>query len=101
MGKRVEKRNTIRVDKTDAFTGLQKIFMQRPMLIFGVPGIISVCFALGFFGWALDQYVKTSYLSTNIILLGSMAMIVGLLLLFTGIILRAITARASIFPWSS
>lgn len=101
MGKRIEKRNTIRVDNTDPFTGLQKIFMRRPMLIFGLPGVISVCIALGFFGWALDLFVKSSYLSTNIILLGSMTMIVGLLLLFTGIILRAITARSSVFPWSS
>ncbi|MCX6641812.1 MAG: hypothetical protein NTV15_00285 [Candidatus Bathyarchaeota archaeon] len=101
MGKRVEKRNTVQVDKTDMFNGLQKIFMQRPMLIFGLPGIISVFVGLGFFAWALDLFIKSSYLSTNIILIASVAMIVGLLLLFTGIILRAITSRASIFPWSS
>ena len=101
MGKRVEKRNAIYVDKTDTFTGLQKTFMQRPMLIFGLPGIISIGAALGFFAWTLDLFIKSSYLSTNLLLIASMTMIIGLFLLLTGIILRAITARASIFPWSS
>jgi hypothetical protein len=101
LGKLIEKRNAIRVDKMDTFIGLQKIFMQRPMLIFGLPGIFSICAAVGFFAWALDLFVKSSYLSTNLLLIASMTMIVGLLLLLTGIILRAITARASIFPWSS
>jgi len=101
LGKRGEKRNTVRVDKTDIFTKLQKTFMQRPMLIFGLPGVISIFVAIGFFAFTLDIFIKSNFWSTNLLLISSLAMIVGLLFLFTGIILRAITARASIFPWSS
>jgi hypothetical protein len=101
LGKRGEKRDAVRVDKTDLFTNLQKTFMRRPMLIFGLPGVLFICVAFGFFALALDIFVKSNYVSTNILVVFSVTFIVGLLLVITGIILRAISARASVFPWSS
>jgi glycosyltransferase involved in cell wall biosynthesis len=70
----------------------QFVSIRHPLLFYGVPGIIMLVFATGFFAQALAIFSETRYVSTPLVLLAIGASVIGVLLLITGIILYTVTA---------
>jgi hypothetical protein len=68
------------------------VSIRHPLLFYGVPGIIMLVFATGFFAQALAIFSETRYVSTPLVLLAIGASVIGVLLLITGIILYTVTA---------
>lgn len=71
---------------------IQFVSLRRPLLFYGVPGIIMLVVATGFFAQALAIFSETRYVSTNLILVVVGAAMIGVVLLITGIILYTVTA---------
>jgi glycosyltransferase involved in cell wall biosynthesis len=61
--------------------------MRRPLLFYGVPGIIALLTAIAFWMWAFQIFAATRQVVTNIALVAIGATIVGLMLLTTAVIL--------------
>lgn len=70
----------------------QFVSIRHPLLFYGVPGIIMLVFATGFFAQALAIFSETRYVSTPLVLLAIGASVIGVLLVITGIILYTVTA---------
>jgi hypothetical protein len=70
----------------------QFVSIRHPLLFYGIPGIIMLLFATGFFAQALAIFSETRYVSTPLVLLAIGASVIGVLLLITGIILYTVTA---------
>jgi glycosyltransferase involved in cell wall biosynthesis len=64
--------------------------IQRPLLFYGVPGVLSSMIALGFWVWAFQIYTDVGSLPTNMTILAVLMTMVGLVLLSTGTILWVI-----------
>jgi glycosyltransferase involved in cell wall biosynthesis len=71
---------------------IQYVSIRHPLLFYGVPGIILLIFATGFFAQALAIFSETRYVSTPLIVLAIGASVIGVVLLITGIILYTVTA---------
>ena len=61
--------------------------IRRPLLFYGVPGIISMLISLFFWVWTLQTFATTRQVITNIALMAVATTIAGLMLLTTAIIL--------------
>jgi len=61
--------------------------IRRPLLFYGVPGMISMLISLFFWVWTLQTFATTRQIITNVTLIAVAATIVGLMLLTTAIIL--------------
>jgi len=61
--------------------------IRRPLLFYGVPGMISMLISLFFWVWTLQTFAATRQIITNVTLIAVATMIVGLMLLTTAIIL--------------
>jgi glycosyltransferase involved in cell wall biosynthesis len=61
--------------------------IRRPLLFYGVPGMISMLISLFFWVWTLQTFAATRQIITNVTLIAVAATIVGLMLLTTAIIL--------------
>jgi glycosyltransferase involved in cell wall biosynthesis len=61
--------------------------MRRPLLFYGVPGIIALLTAIAFWVWTFQIFAATRQVVTNIALVAIGATIVGLMLLTTAVIL--------------
>jgi len=68
--------------------------MRRPLVSFGLPGLLSLVISLVFWVWSLDMFAKTGTISTNVALLAVVTSVVGLMLMTTGIILWVIISVA-------
>jgi glycosyltransferase involved in cell wall biosynthesis len=71
---------------------IQFVSLRHPLLFYGLPGIIMLVVATGFFAQALAIFSETRYVSTNLILVAVGAAMIGVVLLITGIILYTVTA---------
>ncbi|MEM3579907.1 MAG: glycosyltransferase family 2 protein, partial [Candidatus Bathyarchaeia archaeon] len=63
------------------------ISMTRPMLFYGVPGLIALVTAAIFWVWTFQMFALTRQIFTNLALIAIGATIVGLLLLSTAVML--------------
>jgi len=61
--------------------------IRRPLLFYGVPGIISMLISLFFWVWTLQTFAATRQVITNVALMAVATTIAGLMLLTTAIIL--------------
>ena len=61
--------------------------IRRPLLFYGVPGIISMLISLLFWVWTLQTFAATRQVITNVALMAVATTITGLMLLTTAIIL--------------
>jgi len=61
--------------------------IRRPLLFYGVPGIISMLISLFFWVWILQTFAATRQVITNVALMAVATTIAGLMLLTTAIIL--------------
>jgi len=66
---------------------VKHLSIRRPMLFYGVPGLIAMLVAISFWLWTLQIFAATRQVSTNIALIALGATIVGLMLLTTAVIL--------------
>ena len=66
---------------------VKHLSMRRPLLFYGLPGLISMGIAAVFWAMTLRIYASTKAISTNITLIALSATFVGLILMTTGIIL--------------
>ncbi len=71
---------------------IQFVSIRHPLLFYGVPGIILLVVAAGFFAQALAIFSETRYVSTPLIILAIGAAVIGVIVIITGIILYTVTA---------
>jgi len=64
--------------------------IERPLTFYGIPGITLFSIGLFFIVWTLQIFSETRQIITNITLIGTGSIMVGILLLITGIILYTI-----------
>jgi hypothetical protein len=69
------------------------LFIRKPFMFFSLPGLLAIFTALGFSALAVQQFLLTNYLSTNMILLASAFAITSLILLTTSLTLWMIPKR--------
>jgi hypothetical protein len=74
------------------FTTLNHLSIRRPLIFYGLPGLVSTVIALAFWLWTLQIFADTRAISTNIALIAVGATIVGLMLMTTSIILWVIVS---------
>lgn len=72
-------------------TLLKIVEERRPLLIFGSAGLGIVIVGLGLEVWVVDVYSKTLHFAIGTSLIGILMIIVGILSIFTGITLHAIS----------
>ncbi|MEM3366600.1 MAG: glycosyltransferase family 2 protein [Candidatus Methanomethyliaceae archaeon] len=68
-------------------TTVKHISMTRPMLFYGVPGLIALVTAAIFWVWTFQMFALTRQIFTNLALIAIGATIVGLMLLSTAVML--------------
>jgi glycosyltransferase involved in cell wall biosynthesis len=61
---------------------------EKPLLIVGLPGLVSVMIGMFFLSWLMDIYVRESRVTTNIALASMAFVLVGTLLLSDALILH-------------
>ncbi|MFX0135399.1 MAG: glycosyltransferase family 2 protein [Candidatus Hodarchaeota archaeon] len=66
---------------------IKHISMRRPLLFYGLPGLVSMGIAAVFWAITLRIYASTKAISTNITLIALSATFVGLILMTTAIII--------------
>ena len=71
---------------------IKSLSIKRPLLFYGIPGILSLVVAMGFWVWCFQTFSLTRQLSTNVTLIAVVATIVGLIMLTTAILLWVLIA---------
>jgi glycosyltransferase involved in cell wall biosynthesis len=66
---------------------IKRLSIRRPLSFYGIPGMISLIFALIFWIWSIQSFATTRQLITNVTLVAIGTTLVGLMLLTTAIIL--------------
>lgn len=66
---------------------VKHLSMKKPLLSYGLPGIVSFAVAMGFWVWVLRIFTTTGKVPTNMTLVAVFMTVVGLVLLTTAIIL--------------
>jgi glycosyltransferase involved in cell wall biosynthesis len=69
---------------------LQMIGQYRPLLFFGVSGMVALLIGMGWGIWVIDIYSSSRQLAVGYALISVLMVIVGLLALFTGLTLHSI-----------
>lgn len=69
------------------------LFTRKPFMFLSLPGILAIFTAIGFGSLALQQFLSTTYLSTNYIVLSSVCAIIGFVLITTSVILWFLPIR--------
>ena len=70
---------------------LKYLPIRYPMILYGLPGLLSLIVSAIFWYWLLDSYMKTGAITTNMALIAVVTVVVGLALTTTGTMLWAIT----------
>jgi len=71
---------------------IQFVSLRHPLMFYGLPGIVLLMIGIGFMSYALELFSESLYVSTPMIILSASFIIVGMVLLSTGVILYTITA---------
>jgi glycosyltransferase involved in cell wall biosynthesis len=69
---------------------LRLIGQYRPLLFFGVPGLVVLLTGIGWGGWVVSIYQRTSQLAVGYALISLLLTILGSLSLFAGVILHSV-----------
>ena len=67
--------------------------IQNPLRFYGIPGIIFLIIGLSFTAWTIQIYSAEQEIVTNISLIGIGCIVLGTVLLMTGVILFSIVGR--------
>jgi len=71
---------------------LQYISLRRPLLFYGLPGLVMLIVAAFYASNAIELFSHSRYVSTPMILIAVGAAVIGMVLLATAAILYTITA---------
>ncbi len=71
---------------------LKYVAIDRPLVFYGIPGIIFLLVGLAFGVWAIQIYSEEGQLITNIALIGVSGAIMGTILIQTATILYSIVS---------
>jgi hypothetical protein len=66
---------------------VRQLSINKPLLFYGLPGIISLLISLVFWGWVFQIFAYAQTLVINVALIAMTATMVGLMLMTTGLIL--------------
>jgi len=69
---------------------LKHLPIRYPMILYGLPGLLSLIISVIFWFWMLDSYMKTGTFTTNMALMAVVTIVVGLVLMMAGTILWTI-----------
>ncbi|TVP41700.1 glycosyltransferase family 2 protein [Candidatus Nitrosocosmicus arcticus] len=69
---------------------IQSLSFRHPLLFYGVPGLILLCFSSFYLYNALDLFSSTRYVSTNMIIISIGFSLLGIILLATAAIVHTI-----------
>jgi len=64
--------------------------IHNPLKFYGIPGVIFLIIGLGFVGWTVQIYSESQQIITNVSLIGIGCIVLGTVLLMTGVILFSI-----------
>tara|TARA_Y100000996_G_scaffold407565_1_gene385321 strand:- start:1338 stop:2225 length:888 start_codon:yes stop_codon:yes gene_type:complete len=64
--------------------------IHNPLKFYGIPGVIFLIIGLGFIGWTVQIYSESQQIITNVSLIGIGCIVLGTVLLMTGVILFSI-----------
>jgi len=68
------------------------VSLRHPLMFYGLGGIVLLVFGMGFMGYSMELFSESSYVSTPLIIIAASFIMVGLILLSTGVILYTLTA---------
>jgi hypothetical protein len=86
-GESSSKENPVKHGVDVVLSTLKHISIQRPLLFYGLPGMITLYIGFIFIVWSLRIYSETKALVTNITLIAVGATVIGLVLITTAVIL--------------
>ena len=69
---------------------LKYVAIERPLVFYGIPGIIFLLIGLAFGVWTIQIYSEEGQVITNIALVGVSGVIMGTILMLTATILYSI-----------
>jgi hypothetical protein len=78
-------------DISELFDLIISKIIRKPMQYLGLPGFLSLCVSGGFWFWVLKTLTTNHYWSTNLIIISVLTGVVGLILILTGIIIKALS----------
>jgi glycosyltransferase involved in cell wall biosynthesis len=90
-GLRTSSRNPVRHGAAVIGSIVKLVVEDRPLIMLGVPGILSLAAGIIFGTWMLEIYASEHYIVTNIALASIAFVIIGLFFCFTAITLYAIS----------
>ena len=70
---------------------LQFVSLRHPLMFYGLAGIVLLVVGIGFMGYTMELFSATRYVSTPLIIIAVSSIMVGLILLSTGIILYTLS----------
>ena len=73
---------------------IKLVVEDRPLMLLGIPGVISLVVGALFGAWMLELYASEHYIVTNIALASIAFILIGLFALFTAITLYAIARQS-------
>ena len=79
--------NPIRRGVDMILSRVKYLSVKFPLLFYGLPGLLSLIVSAVFWSWTLDSYMRTGAIMTNVVLIAVATVIVGLMLMITGIML--------------
>ena len=74
------------------FSTLKYVAIERPLIFYGIPGIIFLLIGLAFGVWTIQIYSEQGQVITNIALVGVGGVIMGTILMLTATILYSIVS---------
>jgi len=74
------------------FSTLKYVAIERPLIFYGIPGIIFLLVGLAFGVWTIQIYSEQGQVITNIALVGVSGVILGTILMLTATILYSIVS---------
>tara|TARA_Y100001960_G_scaffold290148_1_gene330553 strand:- start:1340 stop:2227 length:888 start_codon:yes stop_codon:yes gene_type:complete len=72
------------------FSTIKFTSIHNPLKFYGIPGVIFLIIGLGFIGWTVQIYSESQQIITNVSLIGIGCIVLGTVLLMTGVILFSI-----------
>jgi hypothetical protein len=79
-------------DISELFDLIITKIIRKPMKYLGLPGFLSLCVSGGFWLWVLKTFTTYNYWSINLIIVSAFTGVVGLILILTGVIIKALNS---------
>ncbi len=91
-GKDTSTHNTVSHGISVISSTMKFLSIERPMLFYGLPGLIFLVIGMFFILWTLQEFSETRRIITNISLIGIGSTIMGMILIMTSVILYSLVS---------